>query len=107
MINYLVELLLFFMPGVLTELLYCLLKKRRSPWWARICRTLLFSMMCLALRAVFSVIGGYGGMEISVVFHGIGNYLKYCIIAAFEIAFVPPCLLILEKLLLGGKKETE
>ena len=107
MINYLMELMLFFVPGILTELLFCYLKERDSAWWVRLCRMGMFSMVCLALRTALSVVGGRGTLEISVVFHGIGNYLEYCIISAFVIAFAPPCLLILEKLLLGGRHKAE
>ena len=107
MINYLMELLLFLVPGVLAELLFCYLKERDSAWWVRVSRIVLFSMVCLALRAAVSVVSGHGDAEISVVFHGTGNYLKYCIISAFVIAFVPPCRLILEKLLPGRRDKAK
>lgn len=104
MINNLMELLLFFMPGVLTELLFCMLKERQSAWWVRLSRILMFSFICLAMRCVFAVTGGYSGLEVSVVFHGLGNCLKYCILSTVEIVFAPPCLLILEKMISNERK---
>ena len=100
MINYSMELVLFFVPGLLTEFFFCLLKERKSAWMVKLSRVFAFSMLCLALRCALSVISGHGGLEISVLFHGIGNYLKYCILAVIEVIVLPPCLLILEKLLL-------
>ncbi len=97
MLQYLIELIMFLMPGVLAELVYCVLARRTPPVWMRVVRALALSTVPLALRTVFSVAGGWKDGELRMLFHGIGNYLHYFIISIFVILTMPPLLVTLEK----------
>lgn len=98
MSQLLIELLMFLIPGVLAEQIFCRLTQKNSFHWTQLLQICCFSMFALALRCVVSIASGHGGLEIGAVFHGIGNFIKYCAVGGVMVVFTPPCIVILEKL---------
>ena len=99
MIQFIIELCMLCTPGIITEQYYSYLVQKEGRYPHTVFRTITFSMVVLMLRCMFSVAGGHGDFEVSAVFHGTGNFVHYCVLSIFVITFVPPCLLIVQKLL--------
>lgn len=111
MIQIMVELCMFCIPGIITEQLYLYIRQEKGLRLLEIPRIVAFSMTVLMLRCMFAVAGGYDNFEISAVFHGTGNFVHYCFISIIVILFAPPCCVILQKIvsnaILGARKSSD
>lgn len=94
----LIELLMFLIPGVLAERNYSRLTGKDCFRWTQLLQICYFSLFTLVLRCIVSMASGHGDLEISAVFHGISNFIKYCAVAGVMVVFTPPCIVIFQKL---------
>lgn len=94
-------LMLFILPGAVSELYYLSLieKNFKDNRPASITRGLGFSMAVLLIRCLISTSRGYGDLLVQELFLGIGNVGKYIMLSGIMSLLMPNVYLLIRALL--------
>lgn len=105
MFGTILSVLLFILPGLVSELYFLNLSDRiyTDNKLISIVRALCFSTAVLLFRCVISVSRGYGVLPVQDLFLGIGNIGKYILLSAVLSVLMPNAYLLVESLLAKRK----
>lgn len=105
MFGIVMSILLFMLPGLVSELYFLNLSNRiyTDNKLISSVRALCFSATVLLFRCVISMSRGYGGLPVQDLFLGIGNVGKYIILSAVLSVLMPNAYLLVESLLTKQK----
>jgi len=98
--NVFLAIILFTLPGVVSEMYYLALEDKRfsDNIGLSIVRSLCFCLVILLFRCAISIARGYGELQIQELFMGIGNVLKYILLSGVLALLLPNAYLLINNI---------
>lgn len=99
MVSEFLNIIVLFLPGVVSEWYYLTLNDQKFEKGKSIIRALSFSIVILMFRGMLSISRGYGQLPIQDLFSGIGNVTKYILLASVLVVILPNVYIVITALI--------